>query len=63
MDSIEEIESEDLEETVVDIHSPPRCRICFDDGQLIHLGCACKGELTLAHEDCAKRWFTIKNTK
>lgn len=40
MDSIEEVVSDDLEETEVDIHSPPRCRICFDDGELIDLGCA-----------------------
>ncbi|VVA92480.1 unnamed protein product [Arabis nemorensis] len=63
-DTIEEIVSEELEKTMVDIPSPPRCRICFDvDGEFIDLGCACKDELILAHEDCVKKWFKMKNTK
>lgn len=64
MDSIEEVVSHvSEEEIVVDIQSPPRCRICLDEGELINLGCACKGELTFAHQECAKKWFTVKNTK
>lgn len=43
------------------------CRIClleFKDGrQVLKMECSCKGELALAHEECAVKWFSIKGNK
>lgn len=44
------------------------CRICMAElsegsDTLIKLECACKGELALAHTDCAVKWFSIKGTR
>jgi len=44
------------------------CRICMvelSEGSdtLIKLECSCKGELALAHRDCAVKWFSIKGTR
>lgn len=43
------------------------CRIClleFTDGrQILKMECSCKGELALAHEECAVKWFTIKGNR
>lgn len=39
------------------------CRICFValcEGSVLKLECHCKGELALAHRDCALKWFGIK---
>lgn len=43
------------------------CRICMVElsegsDSTLKLACACKGELALAHEDCAVRWFSIKGS-
>lgn len=39
------------------------CRICLDSdpesGPLETLSCHCKGDLSLAHQQCAYRWFTV----
>ncbi|KAH7404062.1 hypothetical protein KP509_15G009300 [Ceratopteris richardii] len=43
------------------------CRICFDvldeKGEAMKLECACKGELALAHKDCALKWFGIRGNR
>jgi hypothetical protein len=41
------------------------CRICMvtlgeEGGTVLKLECRCKGELALAHRDCALKWFGIK---
>lgn len=43
------------------------CRICMvelcEDGETFKLECGCKGELSLAHRECAIKWFAIKGNK
>ncbi|KAE8791889.1 hypothetical protein D1007_33516 [Hordeum vulgare] len=43
------------------------CRICMvelsEGGGAMKLECACRGELALAHTDCALKWFGIKATR
>ncbi|KAL2938857.1 putative E3 ubiquitin-protein ligase MARCH10 [Bienertia sinuspersici] len=43
------------------------CRICLielgEGGATFKLECSCKGELALAHKECAVKWFTIKGNK
>ncbi|GLT76069.1 hypothetical protein SLA2020_477500 [Shorea laevis] len=43
------------------------CRICFTElgegGDTFKLECSCKGELALAHQECAIKWFSIKGNK
>ncbi|OEL36955.1 hypothetical protein BAE44_0002028 [Dichanthelium oligosanthes] len=43
------------------------CRICMvelSEGiDTLKLECSCKGELALAHKDCAMKWFSMKGTR
>ncbi|KAM7526219.1 hypothetical protein LguiA_016121 [Lonicera macranthoides] len=43
------------------------CRICFvelgEGADTLKMECSCKGELALAHQECAVKWFTIKGNR
>ncbi|XP_027365023.1 uncharacterized protein LOC113872039 isoform X2 [Abrus precatorius] len=43
------------------------CRICMvelgEGAETLKLECSCKGELSLAHKECAVKWFRIKGNR
>ncbi|XP_073224636.1 uncharacterized protein [Cicer arietinum] len=64
-DSMQDIAIEDASEDIPEEEAV--CRICLvelgEGGNTLRMDCSCKGELALAHQDCAVKWFSIKGNK
>ncbi|XP_074573776.1 uncharacterized protein LOC141830189 isoform X2 [Curcuma longa] len=60
----------EAEEDGGDREGESECRICQlssssggEGSELILLGCGCKGELGVAHRNCAEAWFSVKGNR
>lgn len=67
-DAIETINATEDEAEAEDIPEEEAvCRICLvelaEGGETLKMECSCKGDLALAHQECAIKWFSIKGNK
>ncbi|GBG71934.1 hypothetical protein CBR_g10871 [Chara braunii] len=58
-------EGKEVEEQEIPVEEAV-CRICHSElnegGEAFKLECSCRGDLALAHKDCAVKWFRLKGT-
>ncbi|KAK4278721.1 hypothetical protein QN277_016528 [Acacia crassicarpa] len=63
--SVPEIAIEDATEDIPEKEAV--CRICLmelgEGGDTLKMECSCRGDLALAHQECAVKWFSIKGNK
>ncbi|XP_042500693.1 probable E3 ubiquitin-protein ligase MARCHF10 isoform X2 [Macadamia integrifolia] len=64
-DGVADVEMEHAEKDIREEEAV--CRICLvglgEGGETLKMECSCKGDLALAHKECAVKWFSIKGNK